>query len=285
MRPPILEVSGLTVAYSQGLSECRSITAVRNVSFTVRQGQTLGLIGESGSGKSTALNAVAGLVKKESGKIIFDGKDVSRLSRKERHFFRRETAMLFQSAAADPKMKIYNIVAEPLRNYERLGLKDERLRVAELLELVNLSPMLTERYPRELSGGQLQRVGIARALALRPSLLLADEPVTALDATMRKQVLDMLRKICDEFKIACVFVTHDLGVARHMCDSFCIMRQGEIVERGEKDMIFQSPKSLYTKLLIASALPFGLERREQERERRVLLRSRITREELLSCAT
>lgn len=282
---PLLKVSGLTVAYSQGLSERKSVTAARDISFTVAQGQTLGLIGESGSGKSTVLNAVAGLIKKERGNIVFDGKDITKLSSRERRLFRRKTAMLFQSAAADPKMKLYDTIAEPLRNFEKFSRADERLRVGELLELVGLPFSLTERYPREVSGGQLQRAGIARALALRPSLLLADEPVTALDASVRKQVLDMLRKLCDEFQIACVFVTHDLGVARHMCDSFCIMRQGEIIEQGEKNTIFASPQSLCTKLLMASALPSDLERREQERDKRVLLRSQVWREDLASCRT
>lgn len=285
MNPPILEVSGLTVAYSRGLNERRSATAARDVGFSVARGQTLGLIGESGSGKSTVLNAVAGLIRRESGRIVFDGEDISKLSGRGLRRFRRETSMLFQSAAIDPKLKAYDVVAEPIRNHERLGRERERLRVGELLELVGLNPALAARYPRELSGGQLQRVGIARALALRPSLLLADEPVTALDAATRKQVLDMLRGLCDEFQIACVFVTHDLGVARHMCDSFCIMRQGRIIERGEEYAVFQSPKSLYTKLLIASALPVDPGRREQQRERRASLRTQIWREELSPCRT
>ncbi|MDR1706178.1 MAG: dipeptide/oligopeptide/nickel ABC transporter ATP-binding protein [Clostridiales bacterium] len=244
MNPPLLAVSGISVAYKRGLSSKYSVQAVRGVSFSAWRGRTLGLIGESGSGKSSALNAVAGLVKPIAGEIIFDGKPVGKR--------RPGMSMIFQSGAIDPKMRIADVVAEPLRNHKRMPAKDERAAVIKLLEMVGLPSAFMERLPWELSGGQLQRAGIARALALRPSLLLADEPVTALDPDAKEQILDLLARLIKEFRMACVFVTHDLEAARYLCDAFCIMQNGEIVERGGVYRIFNEPQQAYTKLLLES---------------------------------
>lgn len=267
MSAPLLEVSDLVVAYGRGLSSRADTVAVRGVSFSVDSGKTLGLIGESGSGKSTVLSAIAGLVAPASGRIAFQGEDVHRSHRTPA--FRRSVSMLFQSAAVDPRMRVGDIIAEPIRNFERLNPDDERRRVCELLALSGLTEPVADRYPGALSGGQLQRVAIARALALQPRLLLADEPVSALDASVRAQVLDALHALCAKLGIACIFVTHDLGIARHMCDSLCIMRGGLIVERGSPDQVFQQPEQRYTRQLLASVLPIDPAHREAAARRRI----------------
>lgn len=255
MGAPLLEVSELSVAYSRGLSLRADTVAVRKVSFSVSRGETVGLIGESGAGKSTLLGAIAGLVKPAEGRILIEGRDIAKMSLRERIELRRNVAVLFQSAAVNPKMTVQDIVAEPLRNFEKLSRDEERRRVDSLLELAELPSGLALRYPSQLSGGQLRRASIARALALGPSLLLADEPVTSLDVSVRAQILDMLSALRDKLGLACVLVTHDLGVARHMCDSLCILRQGEIIERGDTAAIFNNPEQPYTKRLIESVLP------------------------------
>ncbi len=251
METPLLEVTGLTAAYSRGLGSRANLVAVKGISFDLAQGETLGIIGESGSGKSTVLSVIVGLLRPLRGEIRFHGENIAR--KKRSPAFRREVSMLFQSVALNPKLTVLDIVAEPLRNHEKVSAQDARRRVSELLELAELTPDLLSRYPSELSGGQRQRVGLARALALKPSLLLADEPVTALDATVRAQVLDTLRGLCNELKMACIFVTHDLGVAKNMCGRFCIMQQGKIVENGDRARIFENPQHPYTKRLIAAA--------------------------------
>jgi ABC-type glutathione transport system ATPase component len=250
----LLQVDGLSVGYSRGLSHRVDKIAARGINFSLEAGHTLGLIGESGAGKSSVLQAIMGLIQPLSGRICFEGKDIARMNRAEAHLFRRQAAMLFQSAAVNPKMRVRDLIAEPLRNAREHSKSEIALRVDALLDAVNLPRAKAEAYPHELSGGQLRRVSMARSLALRPKLLLADEPVSGLDAPIQTQILDLLAELQRSFDLALLLVTHDLGVARRMCDQLCVMRQGEIIERGQTQALLASPQHAYTRALMDAEL-------------------------------
>jgi len=227
-----------------------SVEALRGVSFDVRTGERFGIVGESGSGKSTLVRLLAALDTPTSGEIRFDGKRVDGVRERGLRFLRKEMQIVFQDpmGSLDPRMRVREIICEPL------GRAPERHdRVIELLEAVGLPADAGGRYPHQFSGGQRQRISIARALAPRPKVLLADEAVSALDVLVRKQILDLLADLVDRFDLTLVFVSHDLAVIRHVCDSVAVMRAGEIVEQGPVDRVYDEPEHDYTRELIAAA--------------------------------
>ncbi|PAF28166.1 ATP-binding cassette domain-containing protein [Paenibacillus sp. 7516] len=253
----LLEVEGLKIHFPirGGLikREIGSIKAVDDVSFSIEQGQTYGLVGESGSGKTTTGRAVIGLNHVTAGRILFNGKDLAKERRKDRQL-QRDVQMIFQDpySSLNPKKRVIDIIAEPLRNYERLTATEEKRQVRDLLEKVGLSPESIYKYPHEFSGGQRQRIGIARAIALKPKLIIADEPVSALDVSVQAQVLNFMQEIQKELNLTYLFISHDLGIIRHMCDQIGIMYKGRYVEQGTTDDIFENPQHIYTKRLIAA---------------------------------
>ncbi|MDM5224015.1 ATP-binding cassette domain-containing protein [Peribacillus sp. NJ11] len=252
------------------------VRAVDGVSFELQQGETYGLVGESGSGKSTTGKAVVKLNDVTSGQILFEGRDLASLSRKEIKPFRKDIQMIFQDpySSLNPKKRVLDIIAEPLRNFERLSPAEEKKIVQDFLDKVGLSPESIHKYPHEFSGGQRQRIGIARSLTLKPKLIIADEPVSALDVSVQAQVLNFLQDLQQEFNLTYLFVGHDLGVIRHMCDRMGVMYRGRLVEEGKSEEIYENPQHIYTKRLIA-AIP-DLE--PEVREDKVQLRKKLTSE-------
>jgi peptide/nickel transport system ATP-binding protein len=256
---PLLEVTDLVKHFpiKQGLlfdREVDRVRAVDGVSFAVRQGETLGLVGESGSGKSTLSRTILQLLAPTSGSVRFEGREIAGLSRREMRPLRRQMQMVFQatSASLNPRKRIGQIVGEPLRLQGEAHGGELRREVQRLLERVGLSAEHYDRYPHEFSGGQRQRIGIARALALRPKLIIADEPVSALDVSIRAQILDLLSELQADFGLTYIFVAHDIGVVRHVSDRIAVMYKGKIVEQGPADQVCERPQDVYTKQLLAS---------------------------------
>ncbi|HEU4735478.1 MAG TPA: ABC transporter ATP-binding protein [Solirubrobacterales bacterium] len=256
---PLLEVNDLVKHFpvKRGLifnREVDRVRAVDGVSFSVRQGETLGLVGESGSGKSTLSRAILQLLAPSEGSVRFEGRELVGLSRREMQPLRRELQMVFQDpfASLNPRKRIGQIVAEPLRLQGEAKGSDLRREVQELLDRVGLSAEHYDRFPHEFSGGQRQRIGIARALALRPKLIIADEPVSALDVSIRAQILDLLAELQADFGLTYVFVAHDIGVVRLVSDRIAVMYQGKIVEEGPADQVCERPQDAYTKQLLAA---------------------------------
>lgn len=243
------------------------IKAVDGVSFSLEKGKTYGLVGESGSGKTTTGRAIIGLNNITSGNVIFDGTDITNIKRAKSDV-RKNIQMIFQDpySSLNPKKRVADIVAEPLRNFENLSRKEERRRVQELMELVGLSPESILKYPHEFSGGQRQRIGIARAIALKPKLIIADEPVSALDVSVQAQVLNFMKEIQKELDLTYLFVSHDLGVIKHMCDHIGIMYKGRYVEEGTAKEIFNNPQHIYTKRLVAAIPDIDPNKREEKRK-------------------
>lgn len=264
----LLEVEGLKIHFPirGGLlkREIGSVKAVDDVSFSIEEGQTYGLVGESGSGKTTTGRAIIGLNHVTDGKILFNGKNLATERRKNRQL-QRDVQMIFQDpySSLNPKKRVIDIIAEPFRNYERLTATEEKRQVRELLEKVGLSPESIYKYPREFSGGQRQRIGIARAIALKPKLIIADEPVSALDVSVQAQVLNFMQEIQKELNLTYLFISHDLGIIRHMCDEIGIMYKGRYVEQGTTNDIFENPQHIYTKRLIAAIPDMDPTKREE----------------------
>ncbi|WP_156854790.1 ABC transporter ATP-binding protein [Oceanobacillus sp. AG] len=253
----ILDVSGLKVHFPiKGGIFNRTIghiKAVDDVSFSIEQGKTYGLVGESGSGKSTTGRAIVGLENITAGKILFEGEDITSRESKTKDM-RKDIQMIFQDpySSLNPRKRVRDIIAEPLRNYEKLTKNEEKQRVYELLELVGLNPESIWKFPHQFSGGQRQRIGVARAIALKPKLIIADEPVSALDVSVQAQVLNFMQDIQKELDLTYLFISHDLGVVEHMCDEIAIMYRGRYVEQGTREDIFENPQHIYTKRLIAA---------------------------------
>lgn len=249
----LLEVDDLKVRFNTG---GLTIRAVDGVSFDIRRGESVGLVGESGSGKSTIGRAILRLTPIYSGSIRLAGRDIGELQGKEMKTFRRTAQMVFQDpfGSLNPRMTIGATLAEPLAIHFNQSVGERRARVAELLQSVELDPAAAQRYPHEFSGGQRQRIGIARALALDPELLIADEPVSALDVSVQAQVLNLLKALCARRKCALLLIAHDLAVVRYMCARVLVMYRGRIVESGPAAALLSSPAHPYTAALL-SAVP------------------------------
>lgn len=254
----LLEVKNLKVYYPiKGGIFGRTVGHVKSVddiSFEVNAGETVGLIGESGCGKTTTGKAILGLNPIHSGQIIFEGQDITKLVKKNRTPYRKDVQMIFQDvySSLNPKERVLDLIAEPLRNFEKMTKLEERKRVDELLSIVGLLPENALKYPHQFSGGQRQRIGIARAIALKPKLIVCDEPVSALDLSIQAQVLNYLKDIQEELGLSLLFISHDLGVVRHMCEKLLIMHNGRFVETGSRDEIYNNPHHIYTKRLITA---------------------------------
>jgi peptide/nickel transport system ATP-binding protein len=251
--------------------EVARVHAVDDVSLELRSGETLGLVGESGCGKSTLARCIARLYPLTSGAVIFDGKDISRLSRRGLRPIRRAMQMVFQDpyASLNPRKRVGAIIADPLRIHRR-GRKDQiKRQVRDLLKLVGLSPEHVNRYPHEFSGGQRQRIGVARALALHPKLIIADEPVSALDVSIRAQVINLLDDLQDNLSLTYIFIAHDLGVVRHVSDRIAVMYLGKIVELSPAEELYRLPVHPYTEALL-SAVPIPDPDLSDQREHIVL---------------
>jgi oligopeptide transport system ATP-binding protein len=244
-------------ARALGFGEKIWLKAVDDVSFDIERGRTFGLVGESGCGKTTTLKMVLQLERPTSGRIFFEGEDVAKLSAAGRKEFRRSVQAVFQDpwASLNPRMRVADIVGEPLEIATTMGRSEIRSRVGELLTEVGLNPYQANLYPHEFSGGQRQRIGIARALALKPKVIALDEPVSALDVSIRAQILNLLAALQKEHSLAYLMVSHNLATVRYMCHGMAVMYLGVIQEAGDTRAIFARPMHLYTEALMSAALP------------------------------
>lgn len=266
----LLQGVALTKAFNAGggglFAPNQRLTAVAGVDLALNPGETLGLAGESGCGKSTVARLLTGLVPASSGEVLFKGKGLSTLSPEEMASFRREVQMIFQDpfSSLNPRMRVMEIIAEPLVIHG-IGTKAERReRVEALVDRVGLSVEQLSRFPHEFSGGQRQRIGIARALAMGPKLIVADEPVSALDLSIQAQIINLLQRVKREFGLGLLFITHDLSVLRHVSDRIAIMYLGRIVEKGGAQELLDHPRHPYTEVLL-SAIPSTDPNRRRER--------------------
>ena len=257
---PLLEVRGLQMHFpvTEGIVINRKIgevKAVDGINFTVRRGETLGLVGESGCGKTTTGRCILRLERPTAGEILYDGIDIAKLERKDLMVLRRRIQVIFQDpySSLNPRMKVGEIIAEPImvHGIERSGAR-RSARVRELLSVCGLDPKFADRYPHEMSGGQRQRVGIARALALEPEFIICDEAVSALDVSIQAQIVNLLEDLRGQFGLTYLFIAHDLSVVRHLCQRVAVMYLGRIVELAECDELFDNPLHPYTQALLAA---------------------------------
>lgn len=258
---PILSVRNLSVTFdvrrpgSWPWTPPRKLHAVSEVSFDLAPGECLGIVGESGSGKSTLARAIVGTIPSSGGNIFFEDADLANMEPSERRIHRRDVQMIFQDplAALNPRMTVGDIIAEPLvTHYPNTPRKEVKARVAELMERVGLLPNLINRYPHEFSGGQCQRIGIARALILKPKLLICDEPVSALDVSVQAQVINLLMELQREMGLSMIFIAHDLSVVRHISDRTLVLYLGRVMETADSDTLSTAPAHPYAQALIAS---------------------------------
>lgn len=252
---PLIQVRELTRVYRRprtSLASGRnSVVALRDVSLDIHAGERFGIVGESGSGKSTLIRLLAGLDHPTSGSILFDGHEIAGKPERQLGFLRRQLQFVFQDpmGSLDPRMRVRHIVAEPLIAQ---GHRNPAERVDELLEAVGLSTSAADRFPHQFSGGQRQRISIARALAPEPSVLVADEPVSALDVSVRAQILNLLLDLADQFSLTLIFVSHDLAVVRRICENVGVLHHGELVEHGPTGQLYDEPQHAYTRRLVAA---------------------------------
>jgi oligopeptide transport system ATP-binding protein len=272
--PPILEIRDLKTHfpnYEGALVKKRAgtVKAVDGVSLQLGQGETLGLVGESGCGKSTLARTILRLIEPTEGSVWFDGRDLSQLNRSELGAVRPKLQMVFQDpyASLNPRMTVFDTLAEPMKVHGRASRAEQPERVAELMRRVGLSPRYIRKYPHEFSGGQRQRIAVARALALEPDVVIADEPVSALDVSVQAQILNLLGSLSREFGLSMILIAHDLSVVHHLSNRIAVMYLGRIVEIGPADDVFHRPRHPYTRALI-SAIPEPAPRSER---RRILL--------------
>ena len=242
------------------------VHAVNDVSFDIHEGETFSLVGESGCGKSTTGRLVNHILVPDSGEVWFDGKDISKYTEKEMRPLRKDIQMIFQDpyGALNPRIKIQDQIGEPLLIHTNMSAGERLKKVHELLEIVGMNPMHGERYPHEFSGGQLQRVGIARALTVNPKLIIADEPVSALDVSIQAQVLNLMQDLQEQYKLTYLFISHDLSVVEMISDRIGVMYLGTIVETAPKADLYAHPEHPYTQALL-SAVPIADPAREKKR--------------------
>ena len=248
------------------------IKAVDGVSFDIRRGETLGLVGESGCGKTTTGRCILQLYKPTRGGVLFEGQDLTRLKGGQLRRFRRRMQMIFQDpySSLDPRQNAGSIIGEPLIVHKMTNSRSEyREQVSELLSVVGLNPSMANRFPHEFSGGQRQRIGVARALAVRPSLIVCDEPVSALDVSIQAQVINLLEDLQEQFNLTYLFIAHDLSVVRHISDRIAVMYLGKIMELADRTELYENPLHPYTKALL-SAVPIPDPVIEAQRERIIL---------------
>jgi oligopeptide transport system ATP-binding protein len=272
----ILRVEGLKMHFpiTDGIilqREVGKVRAVDGLDFSVKRGETLGLVGESGCGKSTTGRAILQLYRPSAGHVYFEGQDLTKMSGEQLRQQRRQMQMIFQDpyASLNPRMTVGSIVGEPLQVHGMAKGKERQERVQELLRVVGLNAYYVNRYPHEFSGGQRQRIGIARALAVNPKFIVADEPISALDVSIRAQVINLMEDLQAEFNLTYLFIAHDLSVVRHISDRVAVMYLGKIVELAERQDLYQNPLHPYTKALL-SAVPIPDPIAESKRERIIL---------------
>lgn len=236
----MIKVENLRKYFYSGIFSKKMIKAVDGVSFEIGEGKTLGLVGDSGSGKTTVGRAILRLIEPTSGRIFFDGEDITKLNGSELKKLRKRMQIIFQhpESSLNPRMRIYDSIAEPLRIHKLCSKREEKEKIFELIETVNLNEELLSRYPHELSGGQIQRAVLARVLSLKPKFIVADEPTSMLDISVQAQILNLMKNLQKEFKITYLFISHDLDVVRWMSDEIAIIHNGRIVD-GKKGYIFQ----------------------------------------------
>jgi len=255
----LLEIQELKKYFNIGgglLKKPDILKAVDNVSFKIEEGEILGLVGESGCGKTTCGKTILKIYEPDSGKIIYRGDDITNLSRSEMRKYRKKMSIIYQDpfGSLDPRMTIGGIISEPMEVHNLYSKREREKKVIELMEKVGLTSEQINRYPHEFSGGQRQRIGIARALAVNPEFIVADEPVSALDVSIQAQILNLMQDLQKEFGFTCLFITHDLSVIKHICDRVAVMYVGKIVEIAPKKELFTNPKHPYTEALL-SAVP------------------------------
>ena len=256
---PLLEIRSLTKVFPLGESVFGGrakgeVRAVDGVSFDIESGETLGLVGESGSGKSTLGRLILRLIEPTSGNVVFDGRDLLVANASEMRRLRRDMQIIFQDpfGSLDPRMRVEDVIAEPLIIHESITAQARRLRVAELLRVVGLDESATRRFPHEFSGGQRQRIGIARALALRPKFIVADEPVSALDVSVGAQIVNLMAHLQREFGLTYLFISHSMPVVRYLATRIAVMYRGNIVEIGTTQQITLEPQHSYTRSLLGA---------------------------------
>ena len=269
-RPDLLRIENLgkTFSLSAGLfARPFTLTALENISFSIRQGETLGIVGESGCGKSTLGRCILQLLTPDSGRVLWMGEDITRLPGEEMRKRRRDLQIIFQDplASLNPRMTVGEIIADPLRTLmPEIGREERRKRVVKVMESVGLLPEMINRYPHEFSGGQAQRIGIARALITEPKLIVCDEPVSALDVSIQAQILNLLSELKDQFGLTLIFISHNLSVVRHVSDRILVLYLGRMVELASGAQLYDDPKHPYTKALL-TAVPIADPKRARQR--------------------
>ena len=276
MPRPFLEIEGLETHFpvEAGLIFKRrlgTVRAVDGVSLSINEGEVLGVVGESGCGKSTLGRTIVQLIPPTAGTVILEGRNLNQLNARELRRARGDFQMIFQDpyGSLNPRMKVFDTLAEAMRTHKKIPRRELRPRVAELMRKVGLLPRTMKKYPHEFSGGQRQRIAIARALAVEPKLIIADEPVSALDVSIQAQIINLLAQLRQEMKLTIVFISHDLSVVKHISDRIVVMYLGKIVELGDARTVLEKPLHPYTKALI-SAVPIADPAREHARKRIVL---------------
>ena len=272
MADTILEVKHLKKYFNTPKG---TLHAVDDVSFTLERGKTLGIVGESGCGKSTTGRAILRLIEPTSGKVIFNGEDIVKKNKEEMRLLRREMQLIFQDpyASLDPRKTVSEIIGEPLKLQKLVPDKNERAkRVHELMEVVGLADRLVNTYPHELDGGRRQRIGIARALAMEPKLIICDEPVSALDVSIQAQILNLMQDLQEKMGLTYIFITHDLSVVNHFANDIAVMYLGQLIEKAPSEMLFDRPTHPYTQALL-SAIPVPSLKKRRER---IILKGEIS---------
>lgn len=273
MSKVLLQVDHLTKYFNTPAGQ---LHAVDGISFQVEEGKTLGIVGESGCGKSTTGRTILKLLEPTAGKIIFDGKDITHYSRRRMRSLRTDMQIIFQDpfSSLDPRKSVMQLIAEPMVEHHLYKTKEEiEKRTLELMETVGLAKRLINSYPHELDGGRRQRIGVARALAVRPKLIICDEPVSALDVSIQAQILNLLKQLQKDMGLTYLFITHDLSVVKYFSDDIAVMYLGQMVEKAPSDEIFRNPVHPYTKALL-SAIPIPVV--GKEKPHRQLIRGEIT---------